>query len=79
MNSPRSVLHRLDAGGGQHLVEVNLLGDHRFRFHHRADAVAPGDFEDDGAGLRGILGPVHLGAVFHEIAFELFDDNGRDD
>ena len=50
--------------------EMNFFGDHRFRFHDLANAVADGKFGDIAAGFFGILGPDDVAATFFHSLFK---------
>ena len=66
-------LDRLDAGGFEEVVELDLLGEHRFALGHRAGVVHAADVEDDAAGLGRGLGPVNLATGFLDLLFISFE------
>ena len=56
-------LEDVDAGAGERGVELDLLADHRLRFHGGLRAVLPRDVGDDRDGVVRRLGPVHVAAA----------------
>ena len=63
----------LNAGLFESVVEMDLLGRHRFRFDGALHAAAVRQFDDVPARVCGGLGPEDLAAVLDDFALELFE------
>ena len=57
----------------QPLVEIDLLGGHRLRFHDQLRAALLRQTQDEVAGLRAVLAEHDLAAVRRHAALELFE------
>jgi hypothetical protein len=70
-------LDGLDIVFFEKMVEVHLLGNHRFALDDVLRIVATQDVEHDAIGLGRVFGPVHLDAVSGAVGFELLQKSGQ--
>src|SRR5690606_16495861 len=60
-------LHRLNAIGFKKVIEFDLFGDHRLALGGATRTNRTADVENNLAGIRGSLGPVHVAAAFRHL------------
>ena len=65
-------LDRLDTGGLESRIEVDLFGSHRLAFHDALCAAVAQDADDDLAGVDAVGGEMNLAATLAHVGFERF-------
>src|SRR5205814_7568146 len=60
-----------DAGRGERVVQLDLVGGERLDLHDLSRAVRPRDVDHEGVRLRGVAGPVDVTAGSFDRGLEL--------